>query len=91
MCWISQDRVILHSRRRRHAAKTTMMSKQSKRIEARSKRVFTFAPSADASRGVLRDEGFKDAETVRGCLRTKSSSGQYSGQVIWIDEASLLG
>ena len=59
----STDRVIL-IRGVAGTGKTTMMSEATEAIEARGKRVFTFAPSACASRGVLRQEGFKDAETV---------------------------
>src|SRR5262249_40148542 len=53
-------------------------------------KVFTFAPSADASRGVLRSEGFQDADTVARLLLDERLHGNIRGQVIWIDEAGLL-
>lgn len=52
--------------------------------------VFTFAPSADASRGVLRSEGFKDAETVEMLLQNQELQDAVRGQVLWINEAGLM-
>ena len=52
--------------------------------------MFAFAPSADASRGVLRDAGFKDADTVARLLVDEKLQRQVGGQLIWVDEASLL-
>jgi ATP-dependent exoDNAse (exonuclease V) alpha subunit len=61
-------------------------------IEANGKRVFTFAPSADASRGVLREqEGFRNADTVARLLVDEKLQQAAKGQVLWIDEAGLLG
>jgi len=60
-------------------------------IEANGKQVFTFAPSADASRGVLRAEGFKNADTVARLLVDAKLQEQIKGHVILIDEAGLLG
>jgi conjugative relaxase-like TrwC/TraI family protein len=86
----SHDRVVL-IRGAAGVGKTSMMSEAVEAIEAGGKRVFTFAPSADASRGVLRQEGFKDAETVARLLADEKLQKQIAGQVIWIDEAGLLG
>jgi ATP-dependent exoDNAse (exonuclease V) alpha subunit len=56
-----------------------------------AQKVFTFAPSAEASRGVLRsDAGFANAETVEALLQNEKLQAQVRGQVIWIDEAGLL-
>ncbi len=85
----STDRVIL-IRGIAGTGKTTMMSEATEAIEARGKRVFTFAPSADASRGVLRKEGFTNADTVAMLLKNERLHEEMKGQVIWIDEASLL-
>ena len=41
----------------------TRMMQSTVAIEATGKKVYTFAPSAEASRGVLASEGFKNAET----------------------------
>jgi len=72
--------------------KTTMMKEAVAAIELSGQRVFTFAPSAEASRGVLRSEaGFANAETVEALLQSSKLQEQVRGQVIWIDEAGLLG
>ena len=71
--------------------KTTMMKEAVTAIESGGAKVFTFAPSAEASRGVLRaDAGFANAETVEALLQNPKLQGQVRGQVIWIDEAGLL-
>lgn len=70
--------------------KTTLMQEAVEGIEANGKRVFTFAPSADASRGVLRREGFADADTVARLLVDEALQARIAGQVLWIDEAGLL-
>jgi hypothetical protein len=48
--------------------KTTMLQATVNAIESNGSKVFTFAPSAEASRGVLRSEGFANAETVERLL-----------------------
>ncbi len=71
--------------------KTTMMKEAVAAIESTGMKVFTFAPSAEASRGVLRsDAGFANAETVEALLQNEKLQAQVRGQVIWIDEAGLL-
>jgi hypothetical protein len=71
--------------------KTTMMKESVTAIESGGAKVFTFAPSAEASRGVLRtDAGFANAETVEALLQNPKLQAQVRGQVIWIDEAGLL-
>jgi conjugative relaxase-like TrwC/TraI family protein len=71
--------------------KTTMMKEAVAAIESAGQKVFTFAPSAEASRGVLRsDAGFANAETVEALLQNPKLQAQVHGQVIWIDEAGLL-
>ena len=71
--------------------KTTLMQQAVTAIERGGHQVFTFAPSAEASRKVLRDEGFDTATTVAELLINERLQTQTKGQVIWIDEASLLG
>ncbi len=69
-----------------------MMKEAVAGIESTGQKVFTFAPSAEASRGVLRSEaGFANAETVEALLQNSKLQEQVRGQVIWIDEAGLLG
>lgn len=86
----STDRVML-IRGVAGTGKTSLMKEAVEAIEANGKRVFTYAPSADASRGVLRSKGFADATTVAELLVNKEQQANLKGQVIWVDEASLLG
>lgn len=86
----SRDRVTV-LRGRAGTGKTSMMSEAVEAIEAAGSKVFTFAPSAAASRGVLRAEGFESAETVARLLLDETMQEQARGQVIWVDEAGLLG
>jgi conjugative relaxase-like TrwC/TraI family protein len=86
----SQDRVIV-VRGAAGTGKTSMMREAVEGIEAGGTKVFTFAPSADASRGVLRTEGFKDADTVARLLKDERLQQSVAGQAIWIDESGLLG
>lgn len=85
----SRDRVIL-IRGAAGTGKTSMMQEAVEAIEANGRRVFTFAPSADASRGVLRQEGFASADTVARLLKDELLQANARGQAIWIDEAGLL-
>jgi conjugative relaxase-like TrwC/TraI family protein len=71
--------------------KTTLMKEAVRAIEARGQKVFVFAPSAEASRGVLRTEGFAGAETVAKLFADQSLQEKVRRGVLWIDEAGLLG
>lgn len=73
------------------SGKTTLMNEAVKHIEAIGKKVFVFAPSAQASRGVLKSAGFKDADTVARLILDTEMQEQLKGQIIWVDEAGLLG
>jgi conjugative relaxase-like TrwC/TraI family protein len=77
-------------RGRAGTGKTTMMRATVASIEKTGKQVFAFAPSAEASRGVLRAEGFENAETVERLLIDPEMQRQINGQVLLIDEAGLL-
>jgi hypothetical protein len=70
--------------------KTRMMQETIAAIERGGHKVFTFAPSAEASRGVLRSEGFANADTVERLLTDDTLRSQVKNQVLWIDEAGLL-
>jgi conjugative relaxase-like TrwC/TraI family protein len=70
--------------------KTRMMQATVKAMEADGKQVFTFAPSAEASRDVLRSEGFANAETVERLLIDSEMQKTVKNQVLWVDEAGLL-
>ncbi len=71
--------------------KTTLMLEAREQIEAAGLRIFAFAPSAAASRQTLREAGFSTANTVAHLLYNKELQQRTQGQVIWIDEAGLLG
>ena len=86
----SQDRVIL-VRGKAGTGKTTMMQAAAAGIRENGRQVYAFAPSSEASRGVLRDEGFTEATTVQHLLLDERLQEKLRGQVIWIDEAGLLG
>jgi len=86
----SQDRVIA-LRGGAGTGKTTAMQEVVEAIEANGKLVFAFAPSASASRETLREAGFIGAETVAHYLQNQRLQELVRGQVIWIDEAGLLG
>lgn len=70
--------------------KTSMMREAVEAIEAAGTKVLTFAPSAEASRGVLRAEGFETADTVSRLLVDTAMQEAAQGQVLWVDEAGLL-
>jgi ATP-dependent exoDNAse (exonuclease V) alpha subunit len=86
---ISTDRVIA-LRGPAGAGKTTTMQETVAGIEAGGHKVFIFAPSAESSRGTLREEGFEKADTVAHLLKNEALHPQLQGQVLWIDEAGLL-
>lgn len=73
------------------SGKTTLMNEAISLIEKKGKKVTILAPTAQASRGVLRDEGFRDATTVAQFLNDRSLQQEVNDQVIWVDEAGLLG
>lgn len=73
------------------SGKTILMKEAVKKIEAAGKTVTVVAPTAQASRGVLREEGFTDAQTVAQLLADPKMQQGLQGQVLWCDEAGLLG
>lgn len=85
----SWDRVVL-LRGAAGTGKTTLMQEAVERIEEGGHRVVVLAPSATASRGVLRQEGFEEADTVARFLLDPQMQQSAAGQVIWVDEAGLL-
>lgn len=73
------------------SGKTTMFREVVTAIEETGVKVMPLAPSADASRGVLRQSGFKKADTVAMFLSSAKLQEHVRGGVLWVDEASLLG
>lgn len=86
----SHDRVIL-VRGVAGTGKTTMAQEAVQGIEAGGQLVFMFAPSANASRRVLRGKGFENADTVSRLMVDQQMQSAARGQVLWIDEAGLMG
>jgi len=73
------------------AGKTRALQELRTAVETRGKRVFAFAPSADASRGVLRSDGFANADTVARLLLDEKLQDEVRGSLVLIDEAGLIG
>lgn len=73
------------------SGKTTLMKEAVEKINKAGKDVITVAPTAQAARSVLRQEGFDQAETVARLLADKAMQDKLQGQVLWVDEAGLLG
>jgi len=71
--------------------KTTLMQEAVAWMEKAGKRVTVVAPTAQASRGVLREEGFAKAETVAKLLTDEKMQQELKDQILWVDEAGLLG
>lgn len=71
--------------------KTTLMKEAVEKIKMARKEVIAVAPTAQASRSQLRQEGFTEAETVARLLIDKSMQEKLKGQVLWVDEAGMLG
>lgn len=71
--------------------KTTLMKEVKAGVEESGKKLFAFAPSADASRGVLRSKNFENADTIKKLMDDPELQGQLKGQVILIDEAGMVG
>jgi conjugative relaxase-like TrwC/TraI family protein len=86
----SRDRVMM-VRGAAGAGKTTLLQEAAEGIAEGGHRLVVLAPSAGASRKTLRDEGFKEADTVARFLRSDAMQQQAQGQVIVVDEAGMLG
>jgi len=86
----SSDRV-MEIRGKAGTGKTTLTREVVAGIEEGGKQVFLFAPSAEAARGVLRQEGFAKADTVARLLADPDLQEKTKNQVIWVDEAGMLG
>jgi ATP-dependent exoDNAse (exonuclease V) alpha subunit len=71
--------------------KTTLLRELDCCIAALGKKMVVVAPTSDASRGVLRSEGFAEADTVARLLAdAKMQEGVQDG-ILLVDEAGLLG
>jgi conjugative relaxase-like TrwC/TraI family protein len=70
--------------------KTYMMKEAAELIKAAGKKLTVVAPTTNASRGVLVEDGFKDATTVAALLSSPDLQKRLKDQVLWVDEAGLL-
>ncbi len=86
----SRDRVTV-IRGAAGTGKTRLMQEAVEGIEAAGKKVVVLAPSVKASFDVLRGEGFAEADTVARFLKDQDMQEKARGQVVWVDEAGLLG
>lgn len=71
--------------------KTTLMKEVRDGIEEKGVEFIGFAPSAAASRGVMREEGFNKADTLAQLFHNPKLQEQTRNAVIWVDEAGLIG
>jgi conjugative relaxase-like TrwC/TraI family protein len=85
----SSDKIML-LRGAAGTGKTTLTQEAVEQLNARGKSVVMLAPSAKASRGVLRDEGFAQADTLAKFLGDREFQAQAKEGVIWCDEASFV-
>ena len=71
--------------------KTTLMQETVSLMRQAGKKVTIVAPTANASRGVLRQEGFAKADTVAKLLNDPALQNELQDDVLIVDEAGLLG
>ncbi|GAB5476334.1 MAG: MobF family relaxase [Maribacter sp.] len=86
----SQDRLTM-IRGGAGTGKTTLIKYAVKEIEKTRRNVILLAPTADAAHEVLKKEGFLKTDTVARFLKDEKLQEQSKGQVIWVDEAGMLG
>ena len=70
--------------------KSTLLTKVQEGLEQNGHEMMAFAPTAGASRGVLREKGFAGADTVARLLTDEKLQAQTVGKVVLVDEAGLL-
>jgi ATP-dependent exoDNAse (exonuclease V) alpha subunit len=86
----SRDRVTI-IRGAAGTGKTTLEQEIGEALAKAGRNVVALAPTAEASRGVLREEaGFADANTVAHFLKNEKLQEAARGGVILVDEAGLL-
>ncbi|WP_240543497.1 MobF family relaxase [Spirosoma foliorum] len=77
-------------RGRAGTGKTTLMNEAIRLITETGYKVTVVAPTAQAARGVLREEGFSEADTVAKLLSSPNLQVALADGVLWVDEAGLL-
>ena len=71
--------------------KTTLLKEVREGLKETGHNLVLCAPTAEASRGVLREEGFSRAETVKKLLNDEKLHQALNGGVLWVDEAGMIG
>lgn len=71
--------------------KTSLLLEVKEGIEQAGKKLLGFAPSANASRGVLKDKGFENADTIAALLQKEEMQQATHNNVILVDEAGMVG
>ena len=84
----SRDKTVLIEGRAGTGKTRMMKSALTKILNDAGKETITLAPTARASRGVLRDEGFADADTLQRFLDNPETMAAARGKVIYLDEAA---
>lgn len=88
--WESTDRLMI-IRGGPGTGKSAMLKETVAGLEAHGIKPVILAPTTDASRNTLRNEGFKDAETLKMFLTNSKLQSKARDGLIIIDEASLMG
>lgn len=70
--------------------KTWSIKEVANGIQEAGKNFHAYAPSAAASRGVQREQGFENANTIASLIQDKKSHEKLKDGVIWIDEAGMV-
>lgn len=71
--------------------KTTLMKEAIEKIESQGVKVQVVAPTAQAAQNVLREEGFQNSTTIANFLLKKEIQQSIKNQVLWVDEAGMIG
>ncbi|MGB0176628.1 MAG: ATP-dependent DNA helicase, partial [Owenweeksia sp.] len=71
--------------------KTSLLTEVKDAIKEAGKRFMAVAPSAHASRGVLRDKGFQNADTITALLQKPELQKSLKNGVLLVDEAGMVG
>lgn len=71
--------------------KTSTLQELVPLLEKTGKTITIIAPSSEASRGTLRESGFKQADTVSRLKLDRDMQDKLKGQVLIVDEAGMLG
>ncbi|MEM9108481.1 MAG: MobF family relaxase [Planctomycetota bacterium] len=85
--WSSFDQII-SIRGVAGVGKTTLLQEAKRGMD---KQIIALAPSAEASRGVLREAGFESADTIASFLASPKLQQAAKDNVVLVDEASQVG